>query len=165
MKKTIATAILIMIAFVATAQPFTTSRYSTTANIGGSTTRNNVPGWLSANSMFSVPRIEPSTFVASSFPGSILFRTTDNKLYTSNGTSWDQLNPDLNINAPLNYDSSTKRLGLDTTAVILARYTRAQRDQVDNTLLPGVIIYQTDNTPGLRLKTATGWVRFTTVND
>lgn len=164
MKKTITTAILAMIALASTAQ-VTTSRFTSTANIGGSRTRNNVPGWLSANYMFSVPRIEPATFLAASFPGSILYRTTDTKFYTSNGTKWDQLNPDLNIAAPLNYDSSAKRLGLDSTAVIIPRYTRTQRNQVDNTLLTGTIIYQTDNTPGLRLKTAAGWVRFTTTAD
>ncbi len=165
MKKTITTAILAMISIVVTAQQITTSRFTTSANIGGSTTRNNLPGCFSANYMFSVPRIEPATFAAASFPGSILYRTNDTKFYASNGTKWDQLNPDLNIAAPLNYDSAAKRLGLDSTAVLIPRYTRAQRDAVGATLLTGTIIYQTDNTPGLRLKTATGWVRFTTTAD
>lgn len=41
--------------------------------------------------------------------------------------------------------------------------TMEQRDSIASPV--GLIIYQTDNTPGLRMRTASGWVRFTETAD
>jgi len=50
-----------------------------------------------------------------------------------------------------------------TKAVILTRMTKTQRDAM--TPADGMIIYQTDNTPGLRVYNGTNWMRFTETAD
>lgn len=51
-----------------------------------------------------------------------------------------------------------------TRALILPRMTKAQRDAIA-TPSAGMVIYQTDNTPGLRVYNGTNWMRFTETSD
>lgn len=51
-----------------------------------------------------------------------------------------------------------------TEGVLLPRMTKAQRDAIVSPAT-GLMIYQTDNTPGLRVWNATNWVRYTETND
>lgn len=48
--------------------------------------------------------------------------------------------------------------------LLLPRMTKAQRDAI-STPLAGLAVYQTDNTPGLRVYNGTNWVRMTETND
>jgi len=51
-----------------------------------------------------------------------------------------------------------------TKGFVLPRMTKAQRDAIA-TPVAGMMIYQTDNTPGLRVYNATNWMRFTETAD
>lgn len=59
--------------------------------------------------------------------------------------------------AILNVESTTKGL-------LLPRMTKTQRDAIASPVA-GLMVYQTDNTPGLRVYNGTNWVRFTETND
>ncbi len=62
-----------------------------------------------------------------------------------------------NASAQLDINSTTKGL-------LLPRLTKAQRDAIA-TPAAGLLVYQTDNTPGLRVYNGTNWVRFTETID
>jgi len=51
-----------------------------------------------------------------------------------------------------------------TSGIILPRMTKAQRDAIVSPPA-GTIIYQTDNTPGIRVYNGTNWMRFTETTD
>lgn len=59
--------------------------------------------------------------------------------------------------AILNVSSTTKGL-------LLPRMTKTQRDAIVSPVA-GLVVYQTDNTPGLRCYNGTNWVRFTETTD
>lgn len=50
-----------------------------------------------------------------------------------------------------------------TKVVLLPRMTKVQRDAI--TTVAGAVIYQTDNTPGLRVYNGTSWMKFTETAD
>jgi len=50
-----------------------------------------------------------------------------------------------------------------TQGVVLPRMTKTQRDAM--TAVAGMVVYQTDNTPGLRVYNGTNWMRFTETAD
>jgi len=58
------------------------------------------------------------------------------------------------------------KLKVDSTTqgVLLSRMTKVQRDAI-STPVAGLLIYQTDNTPGLRVYNGTNWMRFTETID
>lgn len=64
---------------------------------------------------------------------------------------------DLNASAKLQVDSTTQ-------GVLLPRMTKAQRDAIASPA-DGLVLYQTDNTPGLRMRVSSAWVKFTTSAD
>lgn len=51
-----------------------------------------------------------------------------------------------------------------TQGLLLPRMTKAQRDAIASPVA-GLMIFQTDNTPGLRVHNGTNWVRYTEVTD
>lgn len=60
--------------------------------------------------------------------------------------------------------SSILDISSTTKAVVLPRMTKTQRDAI-TTKVAGMIIYQTDNTPGLRVYNGTNWMKFTETAD
>jgi hypothetical protein len=62
-----------------------------------------------------------------------------------------------NASAILDIASTTK-------GVLLPRMTKAQRDAIASPIA-GLMIYQTDNTPGLRVHNGTNWMRYTETAD
>ena len=61
--------------------------------------------------------------------------------------------------------SSAKLIISSTTqGLLLPRLTKAQRDAIVNPVA-GLILYQTDNTPGLRTYNGTNWVRYSETID
>jgi hypothetical protein len=59
--------------------------------------------------------------------------------------------------AAFEVDSTTKGL-------LLPRMTKTQRDAIGSPAA-GLMVYQTDNTPGLRVYNGTSWMRFTETAD
>lgn len=55
-------------------------------------------------------------------------------------------------------------LNSTTRALLLTRMTKTQRDAI-STPVAGMLVYQTDNTPGLRAYNGTNWMRFTETAD
>ena len=51
-----------------------------------------------------------------------------------------------------------------TMGVVLPRMTKTQRDAIASPVA-GTVVYQTDNTPGLRAYNGTHWVRYTETVD
>jgi hypothetical protein len=51
-----------------------------------------------------------------------------------------------------------------TQGVLLPRMTKAQRDAIASPVA-GLMVYQTDNTAGLRMYNGTNWMRFTETID
>ena len=51
-----------------------------------------------------------------------------------------------------------------TKGVLFPRMTKAERDAITSPP-DGLIIYQTDNTPGLRIYNGTNWMKFTETTD
>lgn len=84
-----------------------------------------------------------------------------NKLYVSGTSAFDNnvgigtLTP--NASALLDLTSTTK-------ALLLPRMTKTQRDAISSPVA-GMAIYQTDNTPGLRVYNGTNWMKFTEATD
>jgi hypothetical protein len=60
--------------------------------------------------------------------------------------------------------SSLMELSSTTKGFVLPRMTKAQRDAIGSPV-PGMAVYQTDNTPGLRVYNGTNWMRFTETAD
>lgn len=183
------------------------SKFPVKSNIGGSTTENRVPGLLSADRAFRVPRVETAASVAT-FEGALTYSPTVDKLYLYNGTTWQIIeDKPLNVNLPLIvasetlsvdtlsttglatqfdvgggstnffFDATNRRLGIQTqnpqgildvnsttSAFLPPRMTKAQRDAI-NPKAAGMMIFQTDNTPGLRVWNGVNWMRFTETAD
>jgi hypothetical protein len=102
--------------------------------------------------------------------GAIVFRTS-----SAGGTSNSTLNAlsnrmtiDSNGNVGIGTSSPGASSILDisstTKGVVLPRMTKAQRDAIASPVA-GMAIYQTDNTPGLRVYNGTNWMRFTETAD
>ena len=70
--------------------------------------------------------------------------------------------------APLglgNIEASAKvQINSTTQGLLIPRMTKTQRDAIA-TPVAGLIIYQTDNTPGLRVHNGTNWMKFTESTD
>ncbi len=60
--------------------------------------------------------------------------------------------------------SNLLELSSTTKGLVLPRMTKAQRDAIA-TPVAGMEVYQTDNTPGLRVYNGTNWMRFTETAD
>ena len=204
MKKTITLVIGILIGFVSKAQ------FPSTQNLGSKTTLVQVPGGLSSDSVFRVPRKDTVHSIATIFPGALTYNTVGKKLYVSDGTAWqilsgtiyaatpigissDTLSIDTTTNAGLAtkffvgggvanfyFDSGNRRLGIQTqsplsildvtsttSGFLPPRMTKAERDAINAGVnIPiGTVIYQTDNTPGLRVYNGSNWMRFTETAD
>ena len=48
--------------------------------------------------------------------------------------------------------------------LLLPQFTKAQRDAI-SPLATGMFVFQTDNTPGLRVYNGTNWIKFTEATD
>ena len=203
MKKTIVLLISLLVSFAVKAQ------FPITQTLGSKTTLVQVPGGLSPDSVFRVPR-KDTTVQASTFPGALTFNTTSKKLYVSDGTAWqilsgtiyavapigissDTLSIDTTSNAGLAtkffvgggienfyFDSGNRYLGIQTqsptsildvssttSGFLPPRMTKAQRNAINGgvSIPVGTVIYQTDNTPGLRVYNGSNWMRFTETAD
>lgn len=60
--------------------------------------------------------------------------------------------------------SSILDVASTTKGVVIPRMTKAQRDAIASPV-NGMMIYQTDNTPGLRVRNGTNWMKFTEATD
>jgi hypothetical protein len=60
--------------------------------------------------------------------------------------------------------SNLLELSSTTKGLVLPRMTKSQRDAIASPVA-GMMVYQTDNTPGLRVYNGTSWVRFTETVD
>jgi hypothetical protein len=60
--------------------------------------------------------------------------------------------------------SSLLELSSTTQGLVLPRMTKAQRNAIASPVA-GMAIYQTDNTPGLRVYNGTNWMRYTETAD
>jgi hypothetical protein len=60
--------------------------------------------------------------------------------------------------------SSLLELSSNTKGVVLPRMTKTQRNAIASPVA-GMVIYQTDNTPGLRVYDGTNWMRYTETAD
>jgi hypothetical protein len=73
-------------------------------------------------------------------------------------------NKDLLIGTTTSTTSSILTINSTTKGVLLPRMTKTQRDAI-STPIAGLAIYQTDNTPGLRVYNGTNWMRYTETAD
>lgn len=204
MKKLITLITVLLIFFNANAQ------FPSTQSLGSKTTLVQVPGGLSPDSVFRVPRKDTVHSIATTFPGALTYNSTSKKLYVSNGVSWQILSGTLYVAAPIGISSDTISLDTTTNAGLATRFavgggienfyfdsgnrflgiqtqsptsildvssttsgflpprmTKAQRDAINGGVnIPiGTVIYQTDNTPGLRVYNGSNWMRFTETAD
>jgi hypothetical protein len=60
--------------------------------------------------------------------------------------------------------SALVELSSTTQGLLLPRMTKTQRDAISSPAT-GLMVYQTDNTPGLRVYNGTNWMRFTETAD
>lgn len=89
------------------------------------------------------------------------------KVGTSNslvlgGIGSDAVNVGIGTTSP--GTSSILELTSTTKALVLPRMTKAQRDAI-NPKIAGMAVYQTDNTPGLRVYNGANWMRYTETID
>lgn len=70
----------------------------------------------------------------------------------------------LTLGTTTNITSALLNLTSTTKALLLPRMTKAQRDAISSPLA-GYMVYQTDNTPGLRTYNGTNWMRYTETAD
>lgn len=72
----------------------------------------------------------------------------------------------LNVGSVATAASTCAQLEVTSTTkgLLLPRMTKAQRDAI-STPLAGLAVYQTDNTPGLRVYNGTNWMRYTETAD
>lgn len=88
----------------------------------------------------------------------------------SNDITWNACtgfyinNGPLTVGGVAGSSSSSATLEIKSGTVLLSRLTKAVRDALPS-LLEGMVIYQTDNTPGLRVYNGTNWMRFTETAD
>lgn len=68
------------------------------------------------------------------------------------------------INNSIPAASAQLDISSTTKGVLLPRMTKTQRDAIASPAL-GLMVYQTDNTPGLRVYNGTNWMRFTQIAD
>ena len=204
MKKTIVLLISLLVSFAVKAQ------FPMTQSLGSKTTLVQVPGGLSPDSVFRVPRKDTVHSIATTFPGALTYNTSGKKLYVSDGTAWQSLSGTLYVAAPIGvssdtlsidtttssglatkyyvgggaenfyFDAGNRRLGIQTqsplsildvssttSGFLPPRMTKAQRDAINGgvSIPVGTVIYQTDNTPGLRVYNGSNWMRFTETAD
>lgn len=72
-------------------------------------------------------------------------------------------------NSSVTIGSTTVALGataatIEGVTVVAVNLTKSERNALDSPAA-GTIIYQTDNTPGIRVYNGTHWVKFTEAND
>jgi hypothetical protein len=95
-------------------------------------------------------------FGSSTYDSLMKFRGTDGKI---------QIRTNLNVGST-DYAPASAALSVTSTTqgFLLPRMTQAQRDLIASPVA-GLAIYQTDNTPGLRVYNGTNWMRFTEHTD
>jgi hypothetical protein len=91
------------------------------------------------------------------FRGSVPQLTFDGQSSTMGFVFGNNLSGTFNTCAQLEVVSTTKGL-------LLPRMTKTQRDAI-STPVAGLAVYQTDNTPGLRVYNGTNWMRYTETAD
>ena len=81
-------------------------------------------------------------------------------------TEWMRLTASGNLGIGTTSPGASNLLELSSTTkgFVLPRMTKAQRDAIA-TPVAGMAVYQTDNTPGLRVYNGTNWMRFTETAD
>lgn len=103
---------------------------------------------------FSNGNIDLKTAPSGSIAGTITFTS---RLFVGNtgGVGIGTQSP--NAASVMDLTSTTKGL-------LLPRMTKAQRDAISSPVA-GLVVYQTDNTPGLRVYNGTNWMKFTETTD
>ena len=85
-------------------------------NLSSRTTQTSVPGFLSTDNLFRVPRIDTVHSTAMLYPGAVTYSLTQNKLYVSNGTYWQLiLDRPIYVTLPLTYSQDS--LLVDTSSI------------------------------------------------
>lgn len=86
--------------------------------------------------------------------------------FTNNGTALQTLFGDgtLNLGTTTYTGSALLNLSSTTKGLLLPRMTKTQRDAISSPVA-GLAIYQTDNTPGLRVFNGTNWVKYSETAD
>jgi hypothetical protein len=103
--------------------------------------------------------------------GDLIFRSESNNIFlgrdNGSGTATPGLsvvNNIIGINQTSPAASSILDIVSTTKGVLLPRMTKTQRDAISSPAT-GLMIYQTDNTPGLRVYNGTNWMRYTETAD
>lgn len=97
------------------------AQFPVKSNIGGSTTENRVPGMLSADRAFRVPRVDPAASAATLFSGSLTY--FQNRLYLSNGTTWSIVTDrTLSVQQPLSVTNDVLSLDTSSTFGVATRF-------------------------------------------
>jgi hypothetical protein len=91
--------------------------------------------------------------------GALIYGEFDNRRLTFNGTAKVG-----NTNGSLVAASAAFEVDSTTKGLLLPRMTKTQRDAIGSPAA-GLMVYQTDNTPGLRVYNGTSWMRFTETAD
>ncbi len=81
-------------------------------------------------------------------------------IYGDNGNAFFLGNVGIGTSTP----TGALEISSNTQGVVLPRMTKSQRDAIAGAVA-GTMIYQTDNTPGLRVYNGTNWLRFTETTD
>lgn len=76
----------------------------------------------------------------------------------------DSLSKTTTLGSENTYNSAKFAIDSTTKGFLLPRMTRSQRDQI-NTPVAGLLIFQTDNTPGLRCYNGTNWIKYSETID
>ncbi|MFS4461140.1 hypothetical protein [Bdellovibrio sp. HCB2-146] len=100
----------------------------------------------------------------SSIGSAIVFRTPANTTTSALERMRVDHNGNIGIGTAAPGASSILDISSTTKGVVLPRMTKAQRDAITSPVA-GMAIYQTDNTPGLRVYNGTNWMRFTETAD
>ncbi len=88
--------------------------------------------------------------------------TNNYALYSAGGTNYFGGNIGIGTTTP--GASSILDISSTTKGVVLPRMTKVQRDAIVSKVA-GMAVYQTDNTPGLRVYNGTNWMRYTETAD
>ena len=108
--------------------------------------------------------IARGTHTASSSPGELRFDTTPAGVIVSSTRMTIDENGNVGIGIISPGASSILDISSTTKGIVLPRMTKVQRNAIASPVA-GMAVYQTDNTPGLRVYNGTNWMRFTETAD
>lgn len=143
------------------------SQYSSNRTVGGTNFYTRYDGAFKHTGPLMLASIDTlhSLVGNSKYLGAMVFKTSDSCTYQMTGLQWEKIYRTIYFEAPLSITNGVVSINQDLLEVSnLLKMTKSDRNLIPSPT-EGMMIYQIDNTPGLRVYNGTHWVRYSETDD